>query len=183
MAVICGTPTPEIDPRGANRARPDAHLDRVGPGLDQRAGALGRSPRCRRSRRFRTAALTPRTSSTTFGEWPWARSTTSTSTPASTQRRGPLESCTPNGGPDAQPAPLVLAAWGVLHRLSMSLIVIRPSVRRSSVHQQQFLDLILRQNPLAPPQASCSGRSRGCPWSSPRIGRSLLSSRNAGRGA
>ena len=70
------------DPRRADRPRPDADLDRVGPGVDQGPAPPPPSPRCRRSRRCANRFLISRTVSITLLECPWAESTTSTSTPA-----------------------------------------------------------------------------------------------------
>ena len=105
-------------PGGADRARPDADLDRVRAGLDQR---LRRRPGWRRCRRRRppespTSARSLATISSTRREWPCAVSTMSTSTPASTSviARGVRLLADADRGADQQPAVGVLGGQRVL---------------------------------------------------------------------
>ena len=91
------------DPRGADRARPDAHLHGVGPGGDQVAAALGRG-HVAGDHVDVPLLLDLLTVSITLAEWPWALSTTSTSTPLSNQAVDPLVIVDADGRTDPQPA-------------------------------------------------------------------------------
>ena len=136
------------DPRGADRARADADLDRVGAGLDQgrrrlaggdvagddlgaRWTAGARRPRCR---------ARPR-------EWPCAVSTTITSAPAaiSASARSMPGVARAGGGTDAQPALRVLA--GVREALRLLDVLDRDQADQAVgvVDHEQLLDPVLVQ--------------------------------------
>ena len=80
--VICGTPTPEMTRVVQIEPGPDADLHRVGPGLDQGLRPFRRRHVAGDHVDRRSCCLISRTVSITLLEWPWAESTTSTSTPA-----------------------------------------------------------------------------------------------------
>jgi hypothetical protein len=74
------------DARGADRARADADLDRVGAGIDQRLGALLVAILPAMTCTALESRLMRLTASSTREEWPCAVSTTIRSTPASISR-------------------------------------------------------------------------------------------------
>ena len=120
MAVIWGTPTPATTRVVQMEPGPDAHLHRVGAGVDQGLRPPRRWRCCRPgSGPSGYFFLMARTVSMTFWLWPWAVSTTSRSTPASissstrSRRLGPHA----HGGGHAQAALLVLAGVGIVQLL------------------------------------------------------------------
>ena len=113
IAVICGTPTPETTRVVQMEPGPMPTLTASAPASTSASVALGGGDVAGDDVDGEAAA--DLLHHVEHGrEWPCAVSTTSTSTPGVDEPLGPLERVGPHadGGPDPQPAPLVLAGCG-----------------------------------------------------------------------
>ena len=134
---------------GADRAGPDADLHAVRPGVDQRLRAASRvatlPPTTSTSRARRARPSAARSCPARRVEWPFAVSTTSTSTPASTSAiaRFQASSKKPIAAPTRSRPAGSLVASGYCSLLVKSLTVIRPLQPARVVDQRQLLDLVL----------------------------------------
>ena len=156
--MTCGTPTPATTRVVQIRTGPDADLDRVGAGVDQRLGRLagrdvaGDDLELARQRRVMraTISITPR-------EWPCAVSTTSTSAPAaiSACARSSASGPTPTAAPTRSRPCGSFVACGNSTRFWMSLTVIRPVSAPVGVDDRQLLDAVPVQQLLGLARASC----------------------------
>jgi hypothetical protein len=136
------------DARGADRSGADADLDAVAPAATRSfaASAVAMLPAMigLGMPRF----LSSRTVSMTFFEWPWAVSTTRTSTSASTSSWARLKSFTPMAAPTRRRPRAVLGGERVLRRLVDVLHRDEALQVEVPVDEQQLLDLALVEDVL-----------------------------------
>jgi hypothetical protein len=139
------------DARGADRARADADLHRVGAGFHQRAGGVAGGDVAADHVDLRIVLLDPAHAvDHALALWPCAVSTTIASTPAftSASTRSSVPSPTPTAAPTRSRPLASRAAFGKLVCLVMSLTVIRPLSSQALVDDQQAFELVLVQQRL-----------------------------------
>ena len=119
------------DPRGADRARADADLDRVGAGIGQRLAPPRRWRRCRRRPgRCSTGSSPARPPRATSRLWPCAVSMTMQSHAGVDQRLAALEARVADRGRGGDAQPALARPWSraaMATAFSMSLTVISPT--------------------------------------------------------
>ena len=180
---------PGDDAGRADRAGPDADLDAVRAGVDQRLGAGAGGDVAADDVDVRVSArLEPgRPCRARARAWPCAVSTTSTSTPASTSVRGPLPRVArrrrPRRRPRSRPS-ASLVACGYCSDLTKSLTVISPLSRPASSTSGSFSILCCGQQRAWRPRRRCRPApvTSGIGVMTSRTGADAVRSRSACRG-
>ena len=175
------------DARRADRAGPDADLDRRDARLDQRLGALGRRDVAADDRQLREAApQRPRPSRARRCEWPCAVSTTidvDAGARRAPRRARASSSPTPTAAPQRSRPSASLHAFGKRSVFSMSLIVIRPRSVPSASTTSSFSIRCWCRSSFARSRSCRAAPSRGPRASSRSRSAGGCRARSAGRGS